>query len=842
MLTSLFTGVMKNKNKKRLPSLRKRYLTLASVVIFLLLTGASTASWYISDITRNSANTLLVTKSITSTVQQLRQTLSRINMTVNALLINPEASHEGIINKNLDQALVLISSLESNGSSENTKLELSVNHLDDLFTELNTKTRFLTQKRKDSNWVYPALPYIHTKMRNPNRNFIGAVESAITAYHNEAIPINDTFFQLISLRNQWQKKVLNFRAVIIRFAGLNNSFQVSQEVSIKEQQQSIQLLLDKLEAKKQQDQLELSTEASLNIMSKENTEWDKNWESVKALRRGTNWRQDTAYLSQHIIPLHKKINSAMSQLESSAYSWSLEQFESISGAAKKVIIELWLLAMLAISFVIVVYILIEKLVLQPTYRITQSLSINDDNHKIELRDESSKEINQLTTAYNIMQKQIRQRQIALEHQAMHDALTSLPNRILLNDRLTQAISIMKRAGGELAVLLLDLDRFKDVNDTLGHHIGDQLLQIAAERLKASIRSSDTVARLGGDEFAIIAPHTNSEEVTDFAEKIIRSLNEIFIIEHNNIHVGVSIGISIYPKHGEDNHTLIRHADTAMYGAKYSNRGMLLYSPTQDKNTPDNLSLVSDLHHAVEASEEFSIHYQPQIDLKTSAVTQVEALFRWTHPQLGLIPTQEVIKLAEKTGVIQQLTIWVINTAIEEFMRYLSDKNLHLSINLSTWNLQDPDLPETINKLLKHHKMPAELLTLEITETAMMHDPIRARSVLRDLNELGIVLAIDDYGTGFSSLSYLKLLPVHELKIDKSFIFEMLENENDAIIVKSTIELAHNLGYKVTAEGVENIETLEQLQKHHCDTIQGYYISKPISIHQLIIWLMKHQPE
>jgi len=829
-------------NNKKLPSLRKHYLTLASVVIFLLLTGASTGSWYINNITRNSASTLILTKSITSTVQQLRQTLFRINMTVNALLINPESSHESIISKNLEQALVLISSLKSNTDLEDTKLELSVKHLHELIIELNTKTHFLTQNRKDSNWVYPALPYINNKTRIPNRDFTAAIESAINAYHNESIPIDETFFQLVSLRNHWQKKILNFRAVIIRFAGLNNSYQVSQEISIKEQQKKIYSLLNKLEEKKRQDLLELSTESSLNIMLKANIAWDKNWASVKALRRGTNWRQDVIYLSQYIIPLHKKINSAMSQLESSAYTWSLEQFESIAGAAKKVIIELWLLAMLAIGFVIIVYILIEKLVLQPTNRITQSLSITDDNYKIEIKDESSKEINQLTTAYNIMQKQIRQRQIALEHQAMHDALTSLPNRVLLNDRLTQAISIMKRAGGELAVLLLDLDRFKDVNDTLGHHIGDQLLQIAAERLKVSIRSSDTVARLGGDEFAIIAPQTNSDEAMEFAEKIIRSLNEIFIIEHNNIHVGVSIGISIYPKHGEDNHTLIRHADTAMYGAKYSNRSSLLYSPSQDKNTPDNLSLVSDLHHAVEASEEFSIHYQPQVNLKTSTVTQVEALFRWTHPKLGLIPTQDVIKLAEKTGVIQQLTIWVINTAIEEFMRYLADKNLHLSINLSTWNLQDPDLPDTINKLLKHHKMPPELLTLEITETAMMHDPVRARSVLRDLNELGIVLAIDDYGTGFSSLSYLKLLPVHELKIDKSFIFEMLENENDAIIVKSTIELAHNLGYKVTAEGVENIETLEKLQKHHCDTVQGYYISKPIGIHQLIIWLMKHQPE
>jgi len=432
--------------------------------------------------------------------------------------------------------------------------------------------------------------------------------------------------------------------------------------------------------------------------------------------------------------------------------------------------------------------------------------------------------------------------MALEHQALHDSLTGLPNRSLLNDRLTQAINMMHRNDDQLSVLLLDLDRFKEVNDTLGHHVGDQLLQLVSTRLENTIRNSDTVARLGGDEFAVIAPSTSAGEASKFAKKIISALNDVFTIDHQNIYVGASLGISIYPHNGTDIHTLLRHADSAMYIAKENNRDIVIYESSYDKNTPDNLSLAGDLHHAINSNDELQIYYQPQINLLSREINQVEALLRWQHPVKGFVSPEEIIQLAEQTGMIKDLSYWVLDTSMHDYMQHLHKRSMGLSINLSAWNLQDPDLVDTVQNILSKHQMPAEKLTLEITETAMMNDPVRARMVLNQLHDMNIVLSIDDYGTGFSSLSYLKLLPVQELKIDKSFIFDMLADDNDSIIVKSTIELAHNLGFKVVAEGVENNETLLQLRSQKCDFIQGYHLTKPMDIYQLIIWLNNYNPQ
>ena len=836
---------------RRLPSLRRRYIALASLVISLLITGASIASWYVNNITSSNLTALELNKSVTTSAQQLHHTLSLISMTINAMLINPDVSHEVIIDENMNKALQLIRELQLKLRSETTALEQPIENLYFFFNELKKKTQILTEKRKDPSWVYPALPFISSKLLIPNNKFISSVESSIYGYHIEGIPYDKTYHQLHELRSSWHNKTLNFRAVLIRFAGLNNFARASQEIAIKNKklfslvdiynlQIEIDDLLSDLDKLNEEDKLELHVAAYMPIITKASQDWEREWGNMQKLRNNNAWRNDIIFLQKEIIPLQESINHSMENLENTSHNWSQQQIRNLSDAANKIISELWLLTLLAISFVFFAYIMVEKLVLQPIYRITQSLSMKIGSYYSHIEDNSSKEINALTSAFNTMQTQIHQRQVALEHQAMHDALTNLPNRILFNDRLTQAINMMHRSKDELAVLLLDLDRFKDVNDTLGHHIGDQLLKEASIRLQDSIRSSDTVARLGGDEFAIIAPQTSANEALEFSEKIIETLCKVFKLEHNNIFVGVSIGISIYPTNGTDNYTLIRHADTAMYGAKYNNQGALLYLASQDTNTPDKLSLVNDLHHALESKTELSIHYQPQIDLLTDKVIQVEALLRWNHSTQGFIPPDEVISLAEKTGVIQQLTIWVLNTAIEEFMRYLFEQGINLSINLSTWNLQDPDLPSTIDKLLSYHQMPANRLTLEITETTMMNDPIRARAVLNELNKMGIILSIDDYGTGFSSLSYLKLLPVHELKIDKSFILDMSSNESVAIIVKSTIELAHNLGYKIIAEGVENKETLLELKALHCDIIQGYYISKPISIDQLVIWLIKNK--
>lgn len=831
-----------SEKKIKLPSLRSRYLTLASLIIFLLLIGASLANWYINEVSRDNASALAVSKKVTSTVSTLRDSLSRINLSVNTMLIRPEASQITIIDENLSHLFIILNRLRATPEIEVVALKNNIEILHRNIISLDEKIRFLIKQRNDPEWVYPILPYISKKLLIPNRNFLVAAEQAINEYLHDDIPADETYHQLQNIRYLWQSKIMNFRAVMVRFAGLNNISRTPQEIKIGELHEQIESILARLKNKQQKNQLEFQTEESLNMMINASSTWNQHWEEVQKIRTSTYWRGDIAYLRQQITPLQKSTNSIMRDLEATVQTWSNSQTVKLSDAAKRISTELWILVVLAIIFVVAVYIMIEKLVLRPTASIARSLTEDSQEEFFNLEDTSSQEIFQLTSSFNNMRKQIHQRQMALEHQALHDSLTGLPNRSLLNDRLTQAINIMHRNDDQLAVLLLDLDRFKEVNDTLGHHVGDQLLQLVSNRLENTIRNSDTVARLGGDEFAVIAPSTSAGEASKFAKKIISALNDVFTIDHQNIYVGASLGISIYPHNGTDIHTLLRHADIAMYIAKENNRDIVIYESSYDKNTPDNLSLAGDLHHAISSNDELQIYYQPQINLLSREINQVEALLRWQHPLKDFISPEEIIQLAEQTGMIKDLSYWVLDTSMHDYMQHLHKRSMGLSINLSAWNLQDPDLVGTIHDLLTRHQMPAEKLTLEITETAMMNDPVRARMVLNQLHDMNIILSIDDYGTGFSSLSYLKLLPVQELKIDKSFILDMLDDENDSIIVKSTIELAHNLGFKVVAEGVENNETLLQLRTQKCDFIQGYYLSKPMDIYQLIIWLNNYNPQ
>ena len=517
--------------------------------------------------------------------------------------------------------------------------------------------------------------------------------------------------------------------------------------------------------------------------------------------------------------------------------WSAENIAEVQRAAGQISNALWGLAGVALAFVILVYIMIDRSVLRPVASLAESLSTHSDGSLAHLKKRSSWEIHKLITAFNVMRTEVHQRQMALEHQTLHDALTGLPNRVLLQDRLEQSIQIMKRNNGSMALLLLDLDRFKEVNDALGHQVGDELLQQVGQRLEALLRHSDTVARLGGDEFAIVAPNTYSRQAAQFADKIASAIKDVFQVGKQNLYIGVSIGVAVYPNHGTDTGTLIRHADIAMYTAKRNNLNYCLYEKTRDKRRVDKLALVGDLHKELQNTENLQLYYQPQIDLLNHEVVAIEALLRWPHPQLGSILPEHIIKMAEHTGLIAALTQWVIETSLAETgpLRQ-TGKPFSIAINLSAWNLQDPELPAAIEQTLEKHGVPAGQLTLEITESAMMNDPLRARKILTRLSEMEVKLAVDDFGTGFSSLGYLKMLPVNDLKIDRSFVINMEGDENDAIIVHSIIELAHNLGLKVIAEGVENQQTLLRLQQQKCDIAQGFHISPPLSRGAAQQWL------
>jgi diguanylate cyclase (GGDEF)-like protein/PAS domain S-box-containing protein len=424
---------------------------------------------------------------------------------------------------------------------------------------------------------------------------------------------------------------------------------------------------------------------------------------------------------------------------------------------------------------------------------------------------------------------------ALEYQTLHDPLTGLPNRTLFNDRLRQGIVVAHRERKPLVLLIMDMDRFKDVNDTLGHHIGDLLLQQVALRLATTLRQSDTVARLGGDEFAVLpAAGTDLHGGSQAAKKILHTLEQPFLIDGRNIDVGASIGIAVCPEHGEEADTLMRHADVAMYVAKRTKRGSAVYTPQHDQHTAAHLALIGELRHAI-GHDELVLHYQPTVALATGRTVGVEALLRWRHPKHGLTLPDQFVPAAEETELIQPLARWVLNQGLGQLRRWVeAGLKIDLSVNLSAWNLHDPDFPDLMSDLLASFGVEPTRLKLELTESSIMaHSAIE--TVTR-LSALGVGLSIDDFGTGYSSLAYLKRLPVNQIKIDKSFIVSMIGDSANASIVRPIIELGHNMGLQVVAEGVENRETWDRLKTLGCDLAQGNYMCPPIPAADLTPWL------
>jgi len=447
------------------------------------------------------------------------------------------------------------------------------------------------------------------------------------------------------------------------------------------------------------------------------------------------------------------------------------------------------------------------------------------------------EVGELAKAFRLMQEGVAGRMSKMTDLAHRDALTGLPTRVLFADRLQQAIANASRAGSSVAVLVLDLDNFGHVNDTLGHPIGDLLLREVAARLRSVVRrASDSVARIGADEFAIVMPGSGASDAQRAANAILRAFDVKMTLDGHLVDVGVSIGIAASPDHGSDPVQLFERADVAMRAAKHDKIRLAVWDPRFDEHGEERLSLLSDLRKAVD-NDELALIYQPKIALGECGEHFVEALVRWQHPKRGLVPPSDFIPLAEQTGYIRSITEWVLARAIAQCAQWRGrGLPMNVSVNISARDLIDSELPVRLARILEHEGCSAQWLTLEISENAIVGEPGHALKNLERLHELGCRLAVDDYGTGYSSLAYLRRLPLNELQIDKSFIMGMTADASDALIVRSTIELAHKLGLSVVAGGVEDEATLEQLRALGCDGVQGFLFSRPLLADDVPAWV------
>jgi diguanylate cyclase len=425
-------------------------------------------------------------------------------------------------------------------------------------------------------------------------------------------------------------------------------------------------------------------------------------------------------------------------------------------------------------------------------------------------------------------------------QARTDDLTALPNRRLFLETLDGRLH-RRDHQQPLAVAIVDLDRFKEINDSFGHHLGDRLLQMVAERLGDVVGSAGVLARLGGDEFGVLLPTADADRAQTIAAGLLAALRRPFDLEQISLHVDASIGVSAFPDHGTDRSTLLRHADSAMYTAKNDHSGVAVATAGADDDTGRRrLTTLEELRTGLDR-DELVLHYQPQLDLAAGVVTGVEALVRWNHPSRGLVYPDGFLPLAEHAGLMGRLTMQVLEMALDQCRSWRAEGlDLTVAVNLSASNLQDAALPSYVAEALARHGVPPDALHLEVTEEVLMRDADRATDVLAQLRAMGIRLAVDDYGTGYSSLAYLHALPVDDLKLDRAFVAHCDTDPRSAAIVKSTVELAHNLGMRMIAEGVENETALDRLRQWDCDLVQGYHLSRPQPPDRLAAWILEQQ--
>ncbi|MDP3671520.1 MAG: EAL domain-containing protein [Telluria sp.] len=453
------------------------------------------------------------------------------------------------------------------------------------------------------------------------------------------------------------------------------------------------------------------------------------------------------------------------------------------------------------------------------------------------------ELGELASAFNRMRLAISGREQQIKALAYKDALTGLPNRVLFNDRLHQALGVAKRLNHKVSVMLIDLNRFKEVNDSFGHHVGDLLLREVGLRLRSAMtRASDSAARLGGDEFAVLLPGASSDMAEEAARKILHALEDPVPFGDHFLDVEGSIGVATFPEHGEDLNVLMSHADAAMYHAKRRRLGCAVYELRLDAQaeTDRRFSLSGELRQAVER-DEFVLFYQPRVTLADSFACEVETLVRWHHPVRGFLPPDDFIPFAEQTGYICEITRWVMDAAFAQSARWRAQGlPIAISINLSVRDLLTTAFAARCAELLDRHAVSPDWFTLEITESVIMDDPERALETAHQLHDMGFKLSIDDFGTGYSSLALIKKLPVTELKIDRSFVMNMVSDVDDMTIVRTVIDLAHNMGLQVVAEGVESEQALDLLAAMGCDVVQGYFICKPVPSDQLEQWLARRQ--
>ncbi len=820
-LISLFRG----------ESLRGRYLRVTAFLTLLAFACIILIHLYVGNEGARLDHENLERNQSAAELRLLRVRLLEVEKSLDAYMLSPSPLHRRHVDKALADSREQLRRLSDLPWPHEVNLKPVLEAFAQEHEKLEDSLKQLMLTRVDSDRQFPILKLLRTEVFESNNTYITAAGLMMT----ESEGANRAAF--VEARTAWLELISQFRLYIINLLGtFFESEQNSQLHDLEIRFQSVVTRITTLRHMADSGELELEEVVALEQMEAAASLWKKSFAHIRTIHElgDGHLRTDVPFLKHTVEPHFALLWEQVMKMERALEADSKRSAAGHLELTQTTIQALWLLTLTGLAFLFLGYAYFEKSVLRPVSQVARALRAEAAGESwMALPHADNEETRHLTEAFDEMQRQVQERQRALEFQALHDQLTGLPNRTLLGDRMQQALFQCHRDETQLALLVLDLDRFKEINDTLGHALGDKLLLELGQRILDLLRQSDSVARLGSDEFAVLLPDSDEQAAMQVAAKIEHALEQPMPVDGHRLYLSASIGIALYPQHADDTQGLSQRAEVAMNVAKSEHRGTVVYDHNYDHHSLRRLSLANDLRHMID-DQHLELYYQPQLTVEDERLVGVEALLRWNHPSNGLISPDEFIPVAERTGLIRPLGSWVLNRAMAQY-RYWRDNGIdcgRMAVNLSVFNLQDPGLIPQLEGLLEKWAMPAELLELEITESAMMADPALALKTLEQIHELGITLSVDDFGTGFSSLAYLKQLPVDKLKIDKSFVLNMADDVDDATIVRSTVELAHNLGLKVVAEGVEDTHSLGMLRELSCDLAQGFYLGRPLSVEEL----------
>ncbi|MEF8792450.1 putative bifunctional diguanylate cyclase/phosphodiesterase [Thiohalorhabdus sp.] len=813
--------------KRGLDSLSGRYL-LGALLLLGFLGGSAWVAWkYLEGERAEHYTHLRQRQEALSHLQIIRSALWTVEHNLQAFALTPEKSHRAraimAIRNGRDQAQELTTLSWTRRLNQRDRAR----QVADQFAQLEEAARKLIAIRKEPDRLYPGLGIRRETLGPTNRRFLVASQRGLTALESNA---TNSQSSALFRRAQfyWSRMVSEFRLFMTARIGLlSGSQDLNRKANLENYHQAVRGTLSELEALHDEKGLGLVADRALSRMRELEQDWFAGFREVAGLSANRNWRADFPLITDALYPRYEAIQGELQSISRTLEENARQENASLFRAAQNIAVFPWALTGVHLIVIALGFLYLRRRVLGPLSRLARALRHGAEGQPAALAlIGGPSEIRDLSNAFRSMRQEVRARQGELEHQAFHDPLTGLPNRALLEDRLNQGALRSHRNGTSGALIMMDLDYFKEINDTFGHPAGDAVLKGVAGRLTGELREADTVARFGGDEFGILLPTTNSDYAPAIGERLLAALRPRMEVDAHSFHVSGSLGIALFPAHGADAETLIRRADRAMYQAKEKRQSWAIARPHKDDDAPERLTQTAELYEDL-LQDRLPLHYQPQWDLASGQLSGGEALLRWSPAEGGPVTPPEVLAMAHRAGIPHELTRCILHTSMREAGAWQRTDRPRLSVNLSTDDLQVDEFPTFIRQELDAWEIPSECLELEVTENDMMADPERARLVLGELRALGVRIAIDDYGTGYSSLGYLRGLPADILKIDKSFIMDLATSTDNQAIVRSTVELGHNLGLKVVAEGVEDAASLELIRQCGCDRAQGFFLGHPV---------------